>query len=242
MNMKIFYRSTTVWNILLYVMLSFVFIYLSRAIYVSSSIFEKEFLLGFLRSNAYIIALYVATCLSVYALVRVSKVFFILTALASIGFISYLLIMDFSKLITLILFLYIIISYYLYNFLDTQLNEAFYNPMFKEDNLFEPMLKKFKCSCELKDKKVLGYLTNWNENGFYIYLDEEVRPREMKNVKINIYFEEHEFSCRVKLVSSLKDNKSFGLKVIDHNESEDLSWFSFYQIIDKMGYQVEFLQ
>lgn len=242
MNIKIFYRSTTIWNILLYILLSFVFIYLSRAIYVSTSIFEKQFLISFIKQNSLFIGLYAITCLSVYLLIRVSKALFLLTSVATVVFITHLLFQDFSKLITLILFLYIIVSYYLYNFLDTQLNEAFYNPMFKEDNLFEPMLKKFKAELIVNSLEIPGYLTNWNENGFYLSLKEEIKPRSIKNASVKIFFEEHEFSCKVKLVSSLRDNKSFGFKVYENNEHEDLSWFSFYQIIDKMGYQVEFLQ
>jgi len=244
MKVKIFYRSTTTWNIILHIMLSFMFVYLSSAVLISRSIFENSFLIEILRSKTYLLVSYALTVFFVYRLSNKSKTFYLISCSLTIANVALILFSDFSKLITLLLFLYIIVSYYLYNFLKTQLNQSFYNPSFKEDDLFTPMLKRFDCTIKSQDLELKGFLTNWSETGFYVYLEEteqKFKAKNLKGSKVYINFEEHVFDCEVTLVSMGKDNKSLGFKVKNYKE-EDLSWFGFYQIIDKMGYQVELLK
>lgn len=244
MKLKIYYKSATIWNVILFVLLSFVFVYLSNAVYLSESIFNKSFLLSFAGSNKYLIAIYTLTIILTYRLSKKSKFFFILSALLSTVLVSYQLFNDFSKLITLILFLYIIVAYYIYLFLKLELQESFYNPMFHHEDLFEPMLKRFPCELSINEKIYKGYLTNWSETGFFVFLDDQIEKKVPKNIDVDILYEGVVFKCATHFVSKSTDGKAIGLKIskMPKNNEFDASWFGFYDIISKMGYQVEYLK
>ncbi len=90
---------------------------------------------------------------------------------------------DFSKLIIIALFLYTLITYYFYQFLSIEVAESYYNPLYNEDDLFPPMLKRLEC--ELVDEKgnlATGWLTNWNENGCFVYLNNSETEMDKKSL------------------------------------------------------------
>tara|TARA_B100001971_G_scaffold214585_1_gene252915 strand:- start:120022 stop:120756 length:735 start_codon:yes stop_codon:yes gene_type:complete len=244
MKLKIYYKSATIWNVILFMFLSFIFVYLSNAVYLSESIFNKSFLISFVNSNKYLIVLFGLTALLTYRLSKKSKFFYIISSLVTIGLISNQLVLDFSKLITLILFLYIITAYYLFIFLKIELEESYYNSLYSNEDLFEPMLKQFTCKLISNENSFSGYLTNWSETGFFVYLDEKLEKKLPKKIEVHLSYEGVEFKCITQVVAKTVDSHGIGLKVIQTPEDTevDASWFGFYDIIDKMGYQVEYLK
>lgn len=244
MNLKIYHKSAIIWNVILFILLSFVFVYLSNAVYFSESIFKKSFLTSFVNSNKFLIGYYALTVLLTYRLSKKSRLFFVLSSLLTVSFISYQLFNDFSKLILLILFLFIIVSYYIYYFLSSELSESYYNPLYSAEDLFDPMLKKFKCNISWDESNLSAYFTNWSSSGFFIFVEGQSKGKVPKLVDVEIKYEGIVFKCRAKVVSKARNNKGFGLKVLETNneENSDTSWFGFYEIIDKMGYHVEYLK
>lgn len=244
MNIKIYYKSAIIWNVILLILLSFVFVYLSNAVYLSESIFNKSFLVAFTTSHKYLIALYFITAILTYKLSKRSKLLYILSCLSTVSFISFQLFNDFSKLILLILFLFVVVAYYIYYFLVTELAESFYNPLYTSEDLFEPMLKQFKCKVKWGDKELEGYLTNWSMAGFFLYIEQEIKDKLPKTLFVEIFHEDVTFNCKVRVVSRARDGHGLGLRIVEFpkDEDSDLSWFGFYEIIDKMGYQVEYLK
>ena len=142
------------------------------------------------------------------------------------------------------LFVFILIAYYFCISLKIELDKAFLNPRFSQNELFEPMLYKMKALInEDENGGIRGHLTNWDEQSCFIYLD----AKEMDKVKINksvdlkISYNEHNFTQSAKVIS-ISYNNGVGLK-FEHNKEDSLfNWKEFYQIVEDLGFTVEYMK
>ena len=148
--MKIIYRSSIIWNLILFMLLSFMFIYLQSAIYLERTAFSLEFLKSTLIENVYLFSSLIITNLLVFNLKKSSKLFYILSVFMVSIYSVVNLFEDFSKLVLIVLFVYFLLSYYFYFLLKSDLNLSFYNPLYNKNNLFDPMLFKIHCSLNYK--------------------------------------------------------------------------------------------
>jgi len=244
MNVKIYYRSPVIWNLVLFVFFSFSFLVLQE-IYVNiTSIMNRELLEKFALSHSWYIGLCLVTMFSLMALKKSSKGFIIGVVLSTFVLTVFNLNQEFSKMILVILFFYLLIAYYLYQFYKMDLYEPFYNPGFSDKLLFEPMLKKIEC--ELMDSKskvsMKGYLTNWSDQGCFVYLNEPIALGSQ--ITLKVFFEGHEFVQIGNLASKRKGNLGYGLKFTlpsKKEKSDIMGWWDFFDIIEQMGYEPELL-
>lgn len=221
--------------------MSIAFVFLQKAILEESSIFNIDF---FISTLVPVSPLIITSLISIYYILKVKKIsryvyfFFV----ASITFYSsYNLIIEFSKLVLVVLFIYILISYYLFFILNSELDQSYNNPGFSSRDLFDPML--FKININLLNTKngqsVTGLLTNWNEDGCFVKLDSELK--KVSNLELEVVYKENIFKQKVVVVTMLKNKKGFGLKFKD-KKSSDSSWSDIYKIISDMGMSVEYVQ
>lgn len=239
MNLRIIYRSAVIWNVVLHFVLSLLFLVLQQAIYQEKSVFSVSFFKSTLVDFWPILGLVIISSLLVFNLKKISHIVFIVTIGIVSAISAYHLWLEFSKLILLVLFIYILASYYLSFMLKADLHQAFYNPGFSEEDLFDPMLLRIKVDViENKSGKTnQGYLTNWDEDGCFIKLDE--LPKE-KNLQINFYFKDHVFTELGSITTISKKNKGIGVRFISSNESH--GWKEIYRIISDMGMNVEYIK
>lgn len=244
MNVSVFYRSVTVWNIILFTLLMFFFLFFQEGLFYSKSVFDKEFAKQAILSLAPLIGVLAVTAFSVFKLKKSSKVLFLLSifSVASLTIVN--LSADFSKLVVISLFLFALTSYYFYQFLKIELDEAYYNPQYDMDNLFDPMLKKL--ACEVHDSesgaKYQGVLTNWNLNGCFVSLEDfGDSGQALKKVVLTAFLEDRTFKAAGSLASMTKDKKGIGLRLSNKRE-EEFGWRDYYSVIDQMGYKVEMLK
>jgi len=242
MKLKIFYRSATIWNIILFVMLSFIFLFIQESILNNKSILDIIFFKNVVNSFKYYIGLTFIGVVSLYFLKTFSKVIYSLIILSAVCVTSYNLYLDFSKLITIVLFLFVLISYYYYHLLNIELKQSFYNAGFSKNNLYDPML--FTIVSKIKSKKseamIEGYLTNWNEDGCFIHSKSKYDVVGSK-VELAISFEGQEFKQAGEIVSCNKGKENFGIRFINEKKT-GYNWKDFYNIINDMGFEVEFLR
>ena len=244
MSVKIYYRSPVIWNLVLFVFFSFGFLVLQE-IYVNiTTILNKELLLEFIIYRSWYIGLCLITVFALIGLRNISKSLIIGVILSTFVLTAFNLNQEFSKMILVILFFYLLIAYYLFQFFKMDLDEPFYNPGFDEKQLFEPMLKRIEC--ELTDNKseasVKGYLTNWSEEGCFVYLEGPFSLSSQLSIKI--YFEGHEFIQPAYIASKRRGNAGYGLKFTLQSKkknSDILDWCDFFEIIEQMGYKPELL-
>lgn len=246
MKMKIIYRSSVIWNLILFMLLSFMFIYLQKAIYLERSAFNILFLKSTLVENLPVISCIFLSSLLIYNLKKICQFFYFLSVLfiTSVSIIN--LFQEFSKLILIVLFLYILISYYFFFLLRSDLFRSYYNPLYNKKNLFEPMLFKIPCELEVfrndKTESIKGYLTNWDDFGCFIAL-EQPYPKNLgiKN-NLSIIFNEQRFDEQVSVVSLLKSRRGIGLRFKNNKSKNIFNWKELNKIIDDMGISVEYVK
>jgi hypothetical protein len=94
-----------------------------------------------------------------------------------------------------------------------------------------------------KGLKAEGYLTNWSEEGCFVYLPEEV-PIKGK-VTLKTFFKNNEFLELGSVVSATKKKNGYGIKFKSIKKEENLDslgWGEFYEIIEEMGLKPELLK
>lgn len=242
MNIKIIYRSAVIWNIILFLVLTFAFIYLQEAIFLERSIFSLDFLKITSVKHKLLITSLAITGITVFTFKRLSKIVFFLN---SIGVVFYSVInlnTEFSKLVLIILFLYLLVSYYYFYLLDIELNQAIYNPNYFKNDLFKPMLMEIKAELETKNKNLAGYLTNWDENGCFIYLQDELEGN-IKEVDLSLTLNGKVFKQGSILASVSKDKKGIGLRFVNDKANMNIfNWNEFKKIVSDMGLNVEYIK
>jgi len=245
MKMKIIHRSSIIWNLILFMLLSFMFIYLQKAIYLERSAFSLEFLKMTLVENIYLFSTLILTSLLIYNLKKVCKLFYVFSVLFVSVYSIINIFEEFSKLILVVLFVYFLLSYYFYFLLKSDLNLSFYNPSYDEKNLFDPMLFKMKCSLNYKvaakDESVSGYLTNWDDVGCFISLNSEL-PKNATVKRLQISFDNQNFEDNVKVVTLLKNRKGLGIKFNTNKTNNIFNWNELNKIITDMGISVEYVK
>lgn len=244
MRLNIFYRSPVIWNVALFILFSFFFLYLQEIFYNLSSILKKELIVEFVKNNLFIVAVCSLAIINVLRLSRYAKHLTILvigvTAIQTVLNLN----VEFSKMILVLLFFYLLLFFYVYQFFAMDLEESYYNPNFSKSDLFTPMLTKIEISLLAEDRKLIekGFLTNWSAEGCFIKLENSTTLKELKEIKVTL--EGHDFYQSVIVVSKVSDSKAFGLKFQPDKGGRDghcLGWNQFYEIIEEMGYSPELL-
>lgn len=245
MNLKVYYRSPVIWNIILFIFFSFLFIYAQFVYKNTSTILDKELFKTFINTNLGYISIYIITLMSFLKFnAKLSSILFLISVLMTFGISTYNVFGQFSKLALVILFFYVLIAYYLYQFFNVDVEESYYQPQFDNNFLFEPMLTKIKIEV-LKDGdvKAAGHLTNWSEEGCFTYLK---KKKSLKGTyDIRVYFHGREFCQKAIIVSATKIRTGYGFK-FKHNKKEEkkdfLGWTQFYEIIKEMGLKPELVK
>lgn len=246
MKVKIYYRSPVVWNIILFIFSSFMFLYFQDISLNETSVTDKiSFKIFFSKMN--FVGIYcLITAYFFFKVKTYAKNLFLLLVLITSGFTIYNLTLDFSKIVLVILFFYLLISYYFYQFFQEDVEESYYNSGISSQDLFEPMLYKIECRVKTKTGvEYKGYLTNWSEGGCFIYL-KDVNVKELAGkVLLEVHYEGHQFSESAVLAALGKDTNGAGFRFVSAPKSAKnnrLGWKDFYGIIEEMGFQAGLLR
>lgn len=251
MKIKLLYRSPTLWNIILFEVLSFIFLYLQSGLVYGKSVFDVSFLMFNIEGFYLNIAVLFAAILSIYFLFSDAAKFLFALNTLSVSLISFMHFYESkSKFILIVLFLFLISSYYFYQILKIELSEAYINPNYSRDDLFKPLHETMICSIEGTEEGISceGYLTNWNTNGCFIHLSEtgcDVKSlaKKIKLLKIKTSIDGVEFCSEGRLVCYAEDGLGIGVRMIENNiKKNKLNWKTFEALVSQMGYQVELMK
>lgn len=239
--MKVKKKDMIIGNTVVYLILSFLFLYLQYAYRHHLSPFS----LVYLRKSAELFW-YIAVPLTISMLLvwrhhrYALAVFSLSTILVSFKVVEGLFI-EFNKIIVIALFFYAVISYFLYQLLADYLSLASINPNYKESDLFEPLLRKILCTVKQDGNEFPGFLTNWDEEGCFIKL-EQGRQLPSK-IQLIVHFQGREFVQFGEVVAHTVDSTGIGIKF---NETpKDLkifNWAEFIELIQELGFQPERLR
>jgi hypothetical protein len=151
------------------------------------------------------------------------------------------LFIEFNKIIVIALFFYAVVSYFLYQLLGYYYRLASINANYSSSDLFDPLLRKIPCTFYFEDQSRKGFLTNWDEEGCFVKLEEAIRfPRR---VKIVIDFKGREFTQDGEVVAEALDFSGVGIKF--EQTTKDLkvfNWSEFNDLIHELGFKPERLR
>ena len=239
MNLKIIHRSSSIWNIIVFTLLSIFFLFAQDAIIHDKSALNFLYLKAFIINSKFLVGFTLFTIISIFSMRKSSRYLYSLQAACIIGLIIKDLFYDFDKFIILMLFIYILFSYYFYILLSLELKRAFVNPGFSTNELFDPMLKKIKCTLTLKDEQFEGYLSNWDEYSCFMSLKLLQNPTE-RTGRLVIFYDDHEFSQSAQ-VATMALGYGVGVKFLAEDNNL-FNWNEFNKIINDLGFNVEYLK
>jgi hypothetical protein len=240
-QLKVRKKDTLILNVLLYLALSFFFLYLQHAYRHHLSPFSIVYL-----KKGFELFWYVAFTLVISAsLIWKHHVHALLTYQVSIFLVSFKVVeglfIEFNKIIVVAMFFYSIISYFLYQLLKYYLSLASINPNFMKTDLFKPLLRDITCNVRWESREVVGTLSNWDDEGCFIKLSEalEIPSR----VTVTASFRGRDFTQDGEVVASTLDLKGVGIKF--QKTTKDLNvfnWSEFMEILHELGFQPERLR
>jgi hypothetical protein len=241
MKLKIYKRGSVLINTIIYLALNFVFLHIVTCLLHDVSSFNISYLTQNLARFRLLLVIIGLSSVSVWMLKRGSLFFFLLTTAIVFFETAVLLVDEFNKLILFLLFFYLVISYYFYQIWNSEINEPYYHPNFRADNMFSPMLYRVKVELQQGEKAFNGYLSNWSLSGLFVVFDDEVEL-ERGLVKITLKHNNTDFSQPGVVVSMMKTKRGAGLKIVEEPSSQEaFTWYSYNEILEEKGLKPEFL-
>jgi hypothetical protein len=241
-QLKVIKKDILVLNLVVFLLLSFVFLYLQYAYRHHLSPFSLAYLRKSFELFWYaLLPLGFGSCL-VWKHHRWSATFFSLCVfLISFKVIEGLFI-EFNKIIVVALFCYAVISYFLYQLFQYYLSLAALNANYAPTDLFKPLLREISCTFKTEDQTLTGYLTNWDEEGCFIKLSKPL-AKAPDSSSITIHFKGRDFTQNGEVVAHSIDLTGVGLKF--GSTPKDLTifnWTEFTELVHELGYKPERLR
>ncbi|OFZ45252.1 MAG: hypothetical protein A2485_06010 [Bdellovibrionales bacterium RIFOXYC12_FULL_39_17] len=224
-------------NMVLFISLSLFFVHIQNSINTGVSSFDLEKFVSLLTTEKTMVLLSLLSIFSVLYANRISKIFFALFSFFVIynGFATFFTKLD--KIILLMNGLYVVLAYFFYLFWHFELNESVYVPGFSTSMIGKKSLYNIQVEllAEFRDP-MKGIMTNWDEVGCFIALDDEFDETIKKNVKIYISFAGKEFCQWGEIISGY--GNGVGIKFFEGEDEHDLDlkWKDFFSIITDRGY------
>jgi hypothetical protein len=241
-QLKVIKKDILVVNLIVFLGLSFVFLFLQYAYRHHLSPFSLAYLRKSLELFWYAIIPVLITSWMIWKHHRWSGIMFsVCVFLVSYKVVEGLFI-EFNKIIVIALFFYGVISYFLYQLYSYYLGLASLNANFSSEDLFHPMLKEIPCSFEFEGQSLRGYLTNWDEEGCFIKLA-QVLASVPADGKVTVHFKGRDFTQDGEVVAHSTDLTGIGLKF--GSSTKDLNvfnWNEFNELVHELGYRPERLR
>lgn len=240
-QLKVKKKDTIILNVIIYLFLSFFFLYIQHAYRHHISPFSLVYMRKGLELFWYVAATLILSGIMIWKHHKYSILMYRISILLVSFKVIEGLFVEFNKIIVIAMFFYVTISYFLYQLLSYYLSLASINPNYSKDDLFDPLLRKIHCKVSGENVEVTGHLSNWDNEGCFIKLDSS-KPLTTQ-VKVQVFFQDREFLQNGEVVASTLDLSGVGIKF--ESTAKDLSvfnWAEFMQIVHELGFQPERLR
>ena len=240
-QLKVRRKDSVVFNSIIFLLLSFLFLYLQYAYRHQLSPLSVTYLRKSVELFWYVS---IPMGLAVFFLWRIRYLGIYLYSLCTL-MVSYKVIeglfIEFNKVIVVALFFYVIISYFIYQILDQYFATASINANYDAEDLFTPMLREIPCQVKLAENSISGVLTNWDEGGCFLKLAE--KKYLPKKVGLFIHFEGREFFQEGEVVAQSQDFSGVGIKFKTLSKSlKTFNWAEFVELVHELGFSPERLR
>lgn len=239
--MKVIKKEKNIVNVVIYLILSFLFLYIQHAYRHNLSPFSFVYFKKSIELFWYVIVVLLVSGITIWNHHRFSIALYKFSIFL-VGFkVLEGLFIEFNKVIVVATFFYAIISYFLYQLLNQNLSSAAVNQNFRSSDLFQPLLKKIECSLIQGEKEYKGTLSNWDDDGCFVKLDQPLKITGV--VQIRIYFSDRQFDQEGEVVASTADLTGVGVKFEQSVKKINVfNWAEFIEIMEEIGFKPERLR
>lgn len=240
-QLKVKKKDVVILNTIVFLFLSFVFLYLQYAYRHQLSPFSVVYLKKSGELFWYVAMPILISCLLIWRH-HTHSIWYLnfCTILVSFKVIEGLFI-EFNKVIVIALFFYVVISYFLYQLLAQYLQMASINPNYQSHDLFPPLLRAIPCQIVHEDLIIPGMLTNWDEESCFIQM-QSARALPAK-VQLTINFQGRDFTQQGEVVAQALDLKGVGIKFQElPKDLKIFNWTEFTELIHELGFKPERLR
>lgn len=241
-QLKVKKKDILVVNLIVFLFLSFAFLYLQYAYRHHLSPFSLVYFKKSLELFWYALLPLSVCSFLVWKHHKFSPVLFTFCiTLVSFKVVEGLFI-EFNKIIVVALFFYIVIYYFLYQLYVYYLSMASLNANYVKSDLFSPLLKEVNCILKLGEEEYQGNLTNWDGEGCFVKLTRPVsRPGD--KVRVRIDFKGRTFEQQGEVVAQSVDFTGIGIKFGKTPKGLNIfNWAEFNELVHELGYKPERLR
>lgn len=240
-QLKVKKKDILVVNLILFLGLSFIFVYLQYAYRYHLSPFSLAYLRKSLELFWYVAAPVIFTMALVWKHHRWAVPLYIFCVLIVSFKVIEGLFLEFNKIIVVALFCYTVIAYFLYQFFSYYLSLASLNSNYSRDDLFDPLLRRIPCTLRWSDNEASGFLTNWDEEGCFLKLS---TPEKLTSrIGVMIQFRGRTFEQEGEVVAQSIDLTGVGIKFGHAPKGLNVfNWAEFSELIHELGYKPERLR
>lgn len=241
-QLKVKNKDILVVNLIIFLLLSFVFLYLQYAYRHHLSPFSLVFLRKSFELFWYALVPLVTCSILVWKHHRFSASLFTFC----ISLVSYKvtegLFIEFNKIIVITLFFYLVIYYSLYQLYVFYLSSAYLNANYINSDLFPPLLKDVPCLVKFEQNSLVGHLTNWDNDGCFLKLDHPLESLPGK-IRVQIDFKGRSFEQDGEVVAHSVDFTGVGIKFGKTPKGLNIfNWAEFNELVHELGYKPERLR
>jgi len=235
-QLKVKKKDVLVLNLIVFLGLSFIFLYLQYAYRHHLSPFSVAYLKRSVEFFWYASAPLMVCVILIWNHHRWSLPIYSYCVLLVSYKVVEGLFLEFNKIIVIALFCYVVISYFLYQLYGYYLSLASLNANYSSSDLFEPMLKEIPCSVLINDELALGHLTNWDQEGCFIKLSQPLLSK--KRLRVVIDFKGRKFEEEGELVAHSVDFTGIGIKFGKTPKGlKVFNWTEFNELIQELGFK-----
>ena len=237
MRLQLCKRGGIIRNQMLFVLLSVVYLQIVREIARGQSAIDKQSFLFLVEQHQWLFILGFLTLVLTYYGKRLAKYFFAIYSIGIIFLSIQVFIQSFDKIILVLNFIYILLSYYFYVFFASELERALYHPGFINNSIGTKCEYDIPLSLESSKLKATGQLSNWDEDSCFVFIDGGGKlPRG--RVALSMLFEGQTFTFQ----GSIRTRVGQGVGIrIESKKKEMFDWSDFYEIINNRGYRLRFV-
>ncbi len=240
-NLKVWTFHSTARNTLFFIVLSFLFLVLQRSLQSSLPFLNTVFFKKTVFDEWFIWIGSLPACWLVFRHQSSSRTAFALFC----GLVVFRslegLFLNFNKVLMIVLFMYVCMAYAFYQLLTWTFSRAIFSPNFREDDLHAPMAHRIPLVLKVGEGTVRGYLTNWDSEGAFIYL-EEPWSDAAKKAQLELVIEGECFGAKGSVVTVTMDGKGIGLEWDKEPILEKRSWSSLVELFNDLGWTPHLLR
>ncbi len=226
-------RSITTKNILGFIIFSFLYTYVIYSISLGETAVDLNKLIGFINVNQLQLTLGILSFIWVYFFWKYMDFVFVAYCIVSnINVFTYFS-NSFDKLVLVFNFFFLIVSYMFYLLLKSEKGESVYDPRFKKYFLGNKSEYKIPCHVSHGEKKYQGYLTNWDSDSIFVYIDSKERVSLSGRVDLEFEFGRNKFNNNG-IVRTMYGN---GYGITLKKSDDDFNWKKLYNVLSDRGYK-----